>query len=100
MAQQYRVAEEPDESIAVYDGMTRSPADIFATLEDAEAWVSYHKRDDAASPKVQERTRERIRQLIAQWSAEAAAEFNLELSDVRLDIRWAIEAVLDEMCPE
>jgi hypothetical protein len=91
--------KEPDGTIAVYDerGILENH---FATRQEAQAWVDYRNREDAASLEIAERTKERARQLIAEWSAEAAAEFNLELKDVRLDIRWAIEDVLEEMCPE
>ena len=91
--------EEPDGTIAVYDDRGVFEGH-FATRMEAQAWINYKNREEATSPKIAERTKQRIRQLITEWTAEAAAEFGFELKDVRLDIRWAIEDVLEEMCPE
>jgi hypothetical protein len=41
-----------------------------------------------------------MRQLIPEWTAEAATEFNLGLVDVSLEVRWAMEDVLDELPDE
>jgi hypothetical protein len=91
--------KEPDGTFAIYDerGILKKH---FATRQEAQAWIDYRNREDAASREIAARARVRARESIAQWAAEAAAEFNLGLEDVLLDIQWAVEDVLEEMFPE
>jgi hypothetical protein len=88
--------QEPDGTIAVYDerGVFEGH---FATRMEAQAWIDDQQREEEARREITARTKIRTRKLIEHWTAEAAAEFDLELEDVRLEVRWAIEDVLDEL---
>jgi hypothetical protein len=91
--------EEPDGTIAVYNerGVLENH---FATRKEAQAWLNYRNREEAASPKIAERTKSRTRRLIAKRSAEAAAEVSLEVEDARLEVRWDLEDLLEELHDE
>jgi hypothetical protein len=91
--------QEADGTIGVYDkrGILENR---FATLREARDWVDDQIREDVACLKIAERTKIRTRQLISEWATEAAAEFNLNLVDVQLEIRWALEDMLDDLRDE
>src|ERR687892_640242 len=58
--------KEPDGTFAIYDerGILEKH---FATRKEAQAWINYRNREEAASPKIAEHTKQRARQLIAKW---------------------------------
>jgi len=57
--------KEPDGTFAIYDerGILENH---FAPRKEAQAWINYKNREEAASPKIAERTKQRIRQLITE----------------------------------
>jgi hypothetical protein len=88
--------KEPDGTVVIYDKQGILGGH-FTTLREAQAWVNDQHREEAAYLEIAARVKQRTRQLISAWAAEAASEFKLSWLDMSINIRWAIEDVLDEM---